>query len=178
MKFRLLSLALCLGLPVTAQVAAPDPWAQVRFLVGDWTGISRGEPGTGTAIRHYQFILAGRFLQERNVSTYAAKQPDKPGEVHEHWSLISYDRKRKRLVLRQFHQEGFVNQYVLDEAQSSATRLVFESEAFENLDSRWRARETYALDSSDAFTETFEIAPPGKAFSVYSSNAFTRTKPK
>ena len=39
--------------------------------------------------------------------------------MHEHWSFFSYDRARKALVLRQFHQEGFVNQYVLDTAERS-----------------------------------------------------------
>lgn len=148
----------------------------MRSFVGEWKGTSQGEPGKGTASRTYQFALGARFLHERNISTYEPKQPGKPGEVHEHWSMISFDKKRKRLVLRQFHQEGFVNQYVLDLEQSTPKRLVFVSENFENLDSRWRARESYDLISKDEFTETFEIAPPEKEFYVYSKNAFKRAK--
>jgi hypothetical protein len=77
-------------------------------------------------------------------------------------------------VLRQFHQEGFVNQYVLDEQQSTPNRLVFVSESFENLDPRWKARETYEIGSPNAFTETFELAEPGKDFQTYSRNTFKR----
>ena len=102
------------------------------------------------------------------------KQPNTGGEVHEHWSFISFDKKRKCLVLRQFHQEGFVNQFMLDAGQSAPRRLVFVSEGFENLDSKWRARETYEMSSSDAFTETFELAEPGKEFQIYSKNSFKR----
>jgi hypothetical protein len=151
-----------------------DPWAQVRFLEGEWTGIAEGEPGVGTVHRSYQFVLGHRFLHERNASAYSPKQPNTPGELHEHWSFISYDKQRKRLVLRQFHQEGFVNQYVLDPEQTTPRRIVFVSEAFENLDGRWRAREIYEVSSADEFTETFELAEPGKEFHVYSKNSFRR----
>ena len=174
-------LLFCCALTATSGVAdtAPaavvdDPWAQVRFLEGDWTGVAAGEPGVGTVHRSYQFILGYRFLHERNVSAYTPKQPNTPGEVHEHWSFISFDKQRKRLVLRQFHQEGFVNQYVQVAKQSTPRRLVFVSEAFENLDGRWRARETYDVGSADDFTETFERAEPGKDFQLYSKNSFRR----
>jgi hypothetical protein len=158
----------------TTSTATADPWAPVRFLEGEWIGAAEGEPGIGTVHRSYQFILGYRFLYERNVSAYAPKQPNTGGELHEHWSIMSYDKKRKRLVLRQFHQEGFVNQYVLDEEQSTPKRLVFVSEGFENLDPRWKARETYDVVSPDAFTETFELAEPGKDFQTYSKNTFKR----
>jgi len=163
----------------SAAPAAPapptaDPWAQVRSLEGEWTGVADGEPGVGTVHRSYQFILGHRFLHERNVSAYSPKQPNTPGEVHEHWSFISYDKQRKRLVMRQFHQEGFVNQYVLVAEESNATRFVFASEAFENLDGRWRARETYEVRSPNELSETFELAEPGKEFQVYSRNSFKR----
>lgn len=160
--------------PTPTAPPSPDPWVQVRFLEGDWVGTAEGEPGIGTVHRSYEFILGYRFLHERNVSAYAPKQPGTAGELHEHWSLISFDRKRSRLVLRQFHQEGFVNQYVLDAEQSTPRRLVFVSEGFENLDPRFRARETYDLISPDAFTETFELAEPGKDFQPYSKNSFRR----
>lgn len=39
---------------------------------------------------------------------------NKKGEIHEHLSFISYDKARKLLVLRQFHVEGFVNQFVFN----------------------------------------------------------------
>jgi hypothetical protein len=119
--------------------------------------------------------LDHRFLHERNVSSYSPKQPNTAGEIHEHWSFISFDKQRKRLVLRQFHQEGFVNQYVQFVEQSTPRQLVFESEAFENLDGRWRARETYEVGSDDDFTETFELAEPGKDFQTYSKNSFRRS---
>jgi hypothetical protein len=152
----------------------PDPWQRVRFLLGRWTGTVQGEAGNGTVTRSYEFTLSGRFIEERNVSTYPAQAKNRKGEVHEHRSFFSYDRQRQKLVLRQFHQEGFVNTYVFNGAESTSTVLVFDSESFENLDAGFKARETYEVYSSDEFVETFEVAEPGKALDLYSRTRFTR----
>ena len=159
-----------------AQQTDPDPWQPVRYLDGSWEGTSTGEGGAGTARRTYTFVLKNRYLHERNVSTYPPQEKDKAGEVHEHWSFISYDRARKTLVLRQFHPEGFVNQYLINSAESTPTKLVFDSERFENYDNTARARETYEVISADEFIETFELGEPGKPLQVYSRNHFKRIK--
>lgn len=158
------------------QPATPDVWEPVRFLVGDWEGSAEGQSGRGTVRRSNAFVLKDRYLHERNVSTYPPQEANKGGEIHEHWSFFSYDRERKTLVLRQFHQEGFVNRYVLSPAESGAGKLVFTSEQFENFDNRWRARETYEVRSADEFVETFELGAPGRELEVYSRNHFRRKK--
>ena len=172
---RTLAAALLLSTTLTAAAQDPSPFEPVRFLVGSWDGTASGQAGDGTVKRSYEWAMNGRFIHERNVSTYAAQAKNPKDEVHEHWSMISYDRARKALVLRQFHVEGFVNQYALDAASSTATRLVFESENFENFSNRWRARETYEVLGPDEFTETFELAAPDKPLEVYSTNRFRRS---
>jgi hypothetical protein len=97
--------------------------------------------------------------------------------VHEHFSFFSFDRSRDRIVFRQFHQESFVVTYVLDPTASTPSKLVFVSEAFENLDPAFRARESYELLSNDEFTEIFEVAEPGKEFEVYSRARLKRAAP-
>lgn len=159
-----------------ASQTKPDVWQPVRFMVGEWRGTSEGQPGKGTVQRAYAFVLHDRFLHEKNVSTYPPQPANKNGEVHEHWSFFSYDRQRKVIVLRQFHQESFVIQYILSDSESKAGKLVFVSESFENLDNRWRAKESYDITSADEFIETFEIAMPGKEFQLYSRNHFKRLK--
>jgi hypothetical protein len=160
----------------SSEQSKPDVWEPVRFLVGAWEGTSEGEAGAGTVRRVYAFVLKDRFLHETSVSTYPPQPDNKAGEVHEHWSLISYDRIRKALVLRQFHQEGFVNQYVLSTSESRPAMLLFTSENFENLDNNWKARETYEIRSPDEFVEIFELQAPGKEFRVYSRNTFKRAE--
>lgn len=162
--------------PSTTQPTAPaDPWSRIRFMVGEWQGESEGQPGKGKVKRTYVFVLHDRFLHEENVSTYPPQTKSEKGEVHEHRSYFSYDRARRTLVLRQFHQEGFVNQYAVQAAGRGGT-IVFESEALENVPSGWRARETYEVVSADEFVETFELASGGGPYEIYSKARFKRVR--
>lgn len=154
--------------------APVDPLAPIAGLVGRWTGTAEGQPGKGTVERHYERVLGARFIQARNRSTYPPQEKNTKGEEHEDLGIFSYDRARKAIVFRQFHVEGFVNQYVMD-AGSTAGRIVFTSEAIENIPAGWRARETYVLSSPDQLEEIFELAEPGKEFEVYSRSRLTRT---
>jgi hypothetical protein len=54
--------------------------------------------------------------------------------------------------------------------------IVFTSESIENIPAGWRARETYKIVSEDEFTETFELAGPGKEFETYTENRLRRKK--
>jgi hypothetical protein len=160
--------------PALKPTPTPDPWSAIRFMAGEWEGVSEGEPGSGTVKRIYRFVLNGKFLHEENVSTYPPQPKNEKGEVHHHQSFFSYDRARGVLVLRQFHQEGFVNQFAMVPAGADGS-LVFESEALENVPRGWKAKETYQVISPDEFTETFEIASTG-AYEVYSRSRFKRKR--
>jgi hypothetical protein len=177
---RPLLVAACIGTSVIVGLAQrldkPDPWLPVRILAGTWDGTATGVGGNGTARRTYAFVLKDRYLHEKNVSTYPPQEKNKAGEVHEHWSFISYDRSRATLVLRQFHPEGFINQYIVNKSESTPHKLVFDSERFENYDNAARARETYEIMSADEFVETFELGDAGKPLEVYSKTHFKRLK--
>ena len=152
----------------------PDRWSPMRRFIGGWTGIASGQGGDGTVTRKYAFIMGERFIHELNTTRYPPQEKNKAGEVHEHWGVFSFDKARKLIVLRQFHVEGFVNTYRQAIEPDVAASLAFESEAFENFSNAWKARETYRFLSDDEFIETFELAPPGKPFQVYSRNQLKR----
>ena len=83
---------------------------------------------------------------------------------------------RKQFVLRQFHVEGFVNQFKAETISEDGKLIVFISESLENIPAGYRAKETYRILNENEFTEIFEIAEPGKEFTVYSENRFKRQK--
>ena len=89
---------------------------------------------------------------------------------------MSFDKARKKFVLRQFHGEGFVNQYVMSSASADGKTIVFTSESIENIPAGYRARETYKILGPDEFIEVFELAEPGKEFELYSEGHFKRKK--
>lgn len=163
---------------VVAQTAAgkASPWESMRFFVGTWTGTGIGQSGSSAVERQYAFALNDRFLEVMNRSTYAPQQKNPKGEVHEDRGFMSWDRTRRRFVLRQFHVEGFVNQYVADSVAVSPDSIVFRSEAIENIPAGFHARETYRKLGPDEFLERFEIAEPGQDFTVYSETRLKRKK--
>ncbi|MFY9619633.1 MAG: heme-binding beta-barrel domain-containing protein [Pyrinomonadaceae bacterium] len=172
-----LLLLLLVSLFVGAQeTKKPDVWSPLKYFVGTWKGTGKGEPGTSTLDRQYQFILRGKFLQVTHKSVYAPQEKNPKGETHDDIGFLSYDRARKAFIFRQFHVEGFVNQYKSESISADGKSIVFVSESLENIPAGYRARETYKILNENEFTETFEIAAPSKDFTVYSENHFTRQK--
>jgi hypothetical protein len=153
-----------------------DPWAPLRPLLGSWEGEARGEPGTGKSEREYRLTLNDRFIHVVAKSTYPPQEKNPKGEAHEDVGFISYDKAAKKLVLRQFHIEGFVNHYVLDNISEDGRTIVFLTAAIENIPAGWRGRETYQIVSDDEFVETFALAEPGKEFATYSETRFRRKR--
>ncbi|MCQ3936779.1 MAG: hypothetical protein DPW18_06990 [Chloroflexi bacterium] len=146
------------------------------FFIGVWRGIGEGVPGRSQVERTYEFVLDNRFVFARNKSVYAPQEKNPGGEIHEDWSLVSYDGARTTCIMRQFHVEGFVNQYVLDERSADGRTIRFVTESIENIPPGWRARETYQIVNADEFIEIFELAEPGKEFEKYSENRFHRVR--
>ena len=153
----------------------PAGLAPLDALIGTWQGPQEGQPGKGTSERSYARTLNSRFVEVRNRSVYPAQEKNPKGERHEDFGIFSWDNARKRIVFRQFHQEGFVNQYVMEPIVKTGM-LVFVSEAIENIPGGYRARETYTLISADEIEEVFEIAEPGKDFELYSRARLRRLR--
>ena len=153
-------IAILLLFALTASAAGLD---QLDFMAGKWRGTSTGKPGDGTVEKECARILNDRFLECRTTVTYAK-------QVHVERAIYSFDRKAKKLRLRQFHGEGFVNSYTEESA------LTFVTTDIENIPAGWRARETYKAESADSIEETFELAEPGKDFAPYSASKLERVK--
>ncbi len=151
-----------------------DIYHPFEFLVSRWKRKGGGEPGIGDYERTCMFIFNKRFLQIKNKSTYPPTPKNPMGEVHKDIGYISYHEMRHIFILRQFHGEGFVNQYALDSISADGRKIVFITEAIENIPVGWRARETYQVISENEFIETFELAPPEKEFGVYTTVTLRR----
>ena len=91
--------------------------------------------------REYTRILNFRLIRVQNQSDYPPQNKNPKGETHDDLGVFSFDKSRGRAVFRQFHVEGYVNQYVAD-ADPQPGRVVFTSEAVENIPPTYRARET------------------------------------
>jgi hypothetical protein len=154
----------------------PDVWGPFKYFLGNWQGEGKGEAGVSQLEREYQSILNGKYIQIKHKSVYAPQEKKPKGETHEEIGFISFARGTKAFMMRQFHVEGFVIQYRSETVSEDGKLIVFTSESIENIPAGWRARETYRIVNENEFTETFELAEPGKDFHVYTTNHFKRKK--
>lgn len=158
-----------------AQLSKQDSvWLPFKFMIGNWIGLSEGQPGKGKYERSYVFVLNKKFIEVNNKSIYPATKENPKGEIHEDHGFISYDHIKKTFVLRQFHIEGFVNQYRIESISKDGRTIVFISESIENIPTGFRAKETYQITNDNEFIETFELAEPGKDFELYSKAILKR----
>jgi hypothetical protein len=158
-----------LPLLLSGQINKQDSiWSPFKYFIGKWEGTGMVEGVTGKYERSYQFIFNKKFIEVKNKSTYPPSANKPNGEVHEDLGYISYDKMRKTFILRQFHIEGFVNQYKLDSMAPDNKTIVFLSEYIENIARGFKAKESYQLLNENEFIETFELAEPGGKFEVYS----------
>jgi hypothetical protein len=146
----------------------PDPLDALRFLLGEWVGRASGAAGAGAVRRSYARVLGDRFIEFRHQSEYAPQDANPEGEVHEEMGLFYHD--GSRIVLREFHAEGFVITYRM----WADGGLVFVSETFENGPPGIRARMTLHPEGHDRMEEVFELAPSGEDFSEFIRNSWKR----
>ncbi len=166
----------CIAVPASGQPAGePDRWSAFEFFTGAWTGEESATFGEGRGERTYEFVLQGRYLLGRNRSVFPPQDGLPDGDVHEDWSVVSFDAERNTYVLRQFNSEGFVNTFVLDDASTPPQRMVFVLEASENARG---ARATLTTTRTEAgFEEVFDVTLPGATNSITIRGRWTRTAP-
>ncbi len=169
---------LVIPIALPAQIPHDSLWAPMRYFIGAWKGVGEGEMGIGQYERNYQWALNGNFIQVRNKVAYAPQEKNPQGEIHEDIGYINYNNLEKKFMLRQFHVEGFVNEYKLESISPDGKTFVFLSFEIESIPAGWRARETYQILNDDEYTETFELAAPGKDFTLYSKATMKRRKPR
>ncbi len=172
--FKYIAALLLIPMLLTAQESDFNSLGYLDYFVGNWESEVTGKAGLGKGIREYEFIMGDNFLFVKNKATFEPQEKNPEGEIHEDWGLFSFDNGRGILILRQFHIEGFVNQYVIDTLASDDSTLVFNTEIIENAPPGMRARLTIRTRSTNEFLESFELAFPGKDFGICIENRWIR----
>jgi len=113
-------------------------------------------------------------LKVTNKSIFEPQEKNPKGEIHEDFGFFSFDTIRKKFVFRQFHGEGFVNQYVLDSISDDKKTLTFVSELIENAPPGLKAKLSYTVLNDNEFQLSFELAFPGQEFACYSTGKLKR----
>lgn len=163
--------------PAHARETKSGALSPIAFIVGGWTGVSEGEPGTAAATRHATRVQNDHFIMVEGRSVYPKQEKNKKGETHTQIDMWSFDRQRKLIVLRQFDSLGFASTYVQDAAASENGKLVLVSEHLENVPANLKARYTLEAKGADEYRELFELNENDKGFQAYVSSRFLRAAP-
>lgn len=175
--FKISMLILLIPLVIAAQQESEKTeWDILAFFEGVWIGEGKGKYGSSSLEREYRYILGGKYLYAVNRSEFEPTEKNPAGEIHENIDYYSFDKIRKKVILRQFHNEGFVNEYVIDSLSTDNRTIIFATENIENLPEGWRARITILILNEDEFLESFDLAAPDKEFGCLIENRFHRKK--
>jgi hypothetical protein len=153
-----------------------DPLALFAdYFLGTWDSDQEACVGMGAGTRIYRMILKDRYIHVNNEAYFPSDDPDKAGDLHKDWGIISYS---GGIHIREFNSEGFIIHYVQDSVASSADSLVFYSSEIENGPPGLQARLTIARPRNQegkTFTEHFEMAFSGKEFKTYVFSSWIRS---
>lgn len=159
---------------VNKDAESNDPWEYFRYFLGDWQGVGTGKIGESHLERKYKFILNEQFMQVYNRSVFKPQEKNPHGEIHEDMGIFSYDKSKGVFILREFHVEGYVNQYTVERQDVEGKIWVMTTDTIENIPSGWQARTTYKILNHDEFQETFELMRPGEDWTCYISSHLKR----
>lgn len=121
-------------------------------------------------------MMNKQFIQVKHRSVFEPTEKEPEGEIHEDVGIISFDKGRKVYVFRQYHIEGFYNEYVLNESLSNEKTIVFETEKIENFVPGGRARFTINVKSDSEIETLFDVGFPGKEMSCFGKNQLRKKK--
>ncbi len=147
-----------------------DPWAVLRPLVGWWEGSVDGRLGTGRAVRRYEFVVGDNYLLSRHSSVRPPQEKSPQGDQHEEMGIFSFDRRRQKLIYREFMIEGVVPRSV---CETEVDKIVCTTEAVES-GPGIRARLTLHIVDPYRFVERYELAFPGEELQPYVEIQWTR----
>ncbi len=150
-------------------------WQNFHKLIGKWSGIGAGFSSGKSQIKtEIKYVMNEKYLQITNRSEFEPTAKNPEGDIHEDWGMLSYDKNRKKYVFRQFHNEGFVNKYILNDSLSTDSLFIFESDMIENFVPGGKTIFKIKVINIDEIETIFEISFNGKDFDCYGKNLMIR----
>ena len=168
MKTRLLIIIL---LFLVASVHAQNPLERFENLIGSWEGKGTGFGNSKSEISaEYSWLMNKQFIELKHHSEFEPTEQNSEGEIHDDFGIVSYDKARKVVVFRQYHNEGFFNEYILNDSISTSTKLVFETERIENFVPGGRAQFTINILGDKEIQTVFDVGFPGREMACFGTN--------
>lgn len=161
----------------TITVQAQTGVERLEKLVGMWEGTGVGFGNSKSKITaEYKWIMGNQFIEMKHRSEFEPTEQNPQGEIHEDLGIISFDSAEKELVFRQYHVEGFYNEYVLNDSLSTLQKFVFETRKIENFVPGGKARFTIRIVSDSEIETVFDVGTSTLELTCYGTNHLKRKK--
>lgn len=171
MRLFLLIVAVLFSLATQAQTGLE----RFSTLVGSWEGNGEGFGNSKSNITaEYTWLMNKQYIEMKHHSEFEPAEENAEGEVHEDLGILSYDKDRKVAVFRQYHNEGYFTEYILNDSISTPEVLVFETTRIENFVPGGKARFTIKILSENEIETVFDVGFPGKEMACFGTNRFKK----
>jgi hypothetical protein len=152
-----------------------NPLERLNFLIGDWNGTGKGyNDATSKVEISFYYIMKGKFIEMNAESRFAAVGKNDKGQFHQEKGFFSYDEDRKLIIYRQFSNDGYVNQYYMNDTISTSHTLVFDTEKTENFIPDGKARWIIQKEGDRQLSTSFNVAFPGQDFVSFGTKQLRR----
>jgi len=169
-------LVLGLLLSFVISFAQTNQFEKINFIIGDWTGTGAGFGNNKSKIESsFNLVMDGNYIEIRNESKFEPTEQNPEGEHHIDKGFISFDKSRNSIIIRQFNNEGYYNQYVLNDSISNENLLIFETELIENFVPNGKAKWTIKKINENEIETIFDVSF-GNEFSCFGTNKLIRKK--
>ena len=148
-----------------------NPFDRINFILGEWSGSGSGFGNEKSKIESsFKLIMDDKYIEVINESRFEPTDKKPEGEHHIDKGFISYDKIRKSIVFRQFNNEGYINQYLLNDSLSNDSLIVFETEIIENFVPGGNARWTIKKINESLIETTFDVSFPNSEYTCFGIN--------
>jgi hypothetical protein len=161
--------------PVQYQIPIPTQpdFSALDWLQGQWTGKTTPNSPPGEVKLSVSPDLEKHFLVMRGEVSLAATATV-PASKESWMGILSASPDRTGFILRVFSSTGFITRYGLT---AEGPELHLNPEGGDSPPPGWLFRRIWTRTGPNEFSETVQVAPPGKAFFDYYSAKFARVPP-
>jgi hypothetical protein len=143
---------------------ATNPWSKWDYLLGEWIGDGKGDPGEAKGWFTLKTDLDKNVLVRTNHAEYPATK-NRPAAIHEDLMIVYAGNNGASAKAIYFDNEKHIINYTVS-YNDAENAIVLTSDVMEGAP---RFRFTYKKIDDKNIKTVFEIAPPGKpdSFAIY-----------
>jgi hypothetical protein len=169
MKAKILFTATLFVLTIFCFGLQGSTWDKWNWLIGEWKGEGRGQPGQGGGTFSFKPDLDKKIIVRKSHSEYPATE-NKPKIIHDDLMIVYSDSTGSASKAIYFDNEGHTINYTITSSEKS---IVFTSDKIPDVPVY---RLTYTLIDKEDISVKFEMSQDGEKFMTYIEGKSRRSK--